>query len=964
MTHLTDKKHAPIINGMTTMKQLLTITILFFTATICTSVDAYFNLGACCYTDDCNTFGCVETTSVDCLNMGGSYNNGAVCANIDCSDPANQDYGACCYEDADGGAMCIFTDEPECLNNFMGVWHQGMPCDCVSCDTNDPWGACCYLKNCEYWVCEEMYQSDCYNMFDGTHWANKMCKEITCPSSDLGACCVEDIDGGMICYYIKENDCATYGGIWYEGLPCKCEPCLPTGVCCYIDNCESHCGEMTEQQCYTFFGSTYFPNDTCDTVACPPQDETFGACCYNDPDLGMMCIETDMYNCDALLGIFYGGTPCECAPECVVEPEPCEVLPSPNCVGPPQYTDPDYLAFGGGDIAVQTASPVIRAGSNQPNGTVLMIFDLTGPFTDDVPASLLRYSHPTWTGDQGNDLGSILGLALDNDGNIYVTTTKTWDGTDPVGFGGWGAVYKIDTNTALASVFATIPMINNESGLGSITYDCDHQQFFVSSFEDGLIYRLNMSGTILDTFDHIGTHGQQSGYAGPAVFGDRPWAVEVHGNRLYYSLWNENKHDTNAMSNEIWSVPLNAAYAPVANAEVLEITMQSPLGHDWTSPVSDIDFSDQGTMFTSERTQTSFTNIFAHGAFLKEYECTTSEWTLTSNNFHVGTANIGNGGNSAGGVDATSSRIWVSADNMHEHIPGDMIYGIQGLPTTGGDPTTSVLIDYQDYYGVNDKGMLGDLVVSDGGGNGDQTGACCYLDICDWVCQTTTWTDCNTVYGGTFHLNKPCEDIDCPELDFGSCCFYEGGIMYCMEIPLLNCNELNGTWHQGVPCNCDPCPTSDPTGACCFLDVDSGYMICVEMTQVECENKPESSYAGDYTICDDDYCCKPIGACCVNGQCLLVSIEQCEAASGLYYGDGAVCDTIECEYCPWDLDNDGDVDVADLLILIAAWGICPQYLIFISTSSSLNPLIGTAFFCLVLIPSISVLRLLQRRLQQ
>jgi hypothetical protein len=736
MTHLTDKKHAPISNGMTTMKQLLTITFLFFTATICTSADAYFNLG----------------------------------------------------------------------------------------------------------------------------------------------------------------------------------------VCCYQDNCESYCGQMTEQQCYTFFGSTYFPNDTCDTVTCPSQDETFGACCYNDPNLGMMCIETDRYTCDKVLGYFYGGIPCECAPECV-DPNSCEVLPSPNCVGPPQYTDPDYLAFGGGDIAVQTASPVIRAGSNQPNGTVLMIFDLTGPFTEDVPASLLRYSHPSWTGNQGNDLGSILGLALDNDGNIYVTTTKTWDGTDPVGFGGWGAVYKIDTNTALPSLFATIPMTNNESGLGSITYDCAHQQFFVSSFEDGLIYRLNMNGNILDSFDHGPAYDSSIG--GPVAFGDRPWAVEVHGNRLYYSLWNENKDETNAMSNEIWSVPLNAAYAPVTGAEVLEITMQSPLGNDWTSPVSDIDFSDQGTMFTSERTQTSFSNIFAHGAFLKEYECTTSGWALTSNNFHVGTANVGNGGNSAGGVDATSSRIWVSADNMHEHISGDMIYGIQGLHPTGGDPTTSVLIDYQDYYGVNDKGMLGDLVVSDGGGNGDQTGACCYLDTCDWVCQTTTWTDCNTVYGGTFYLNTPCENIDCPDLDFGSCCFYEGGIMYCAEIPLLNCNGLNGTWHQGVPCNCDPCQTSDPTGACCFLDVDSGYMICVEMTQVECENKPESSYAGDYTICDDDYCCKPIGACCVNGQCLLVSIEQCEIATGLYYGDGAVCDTIECEYCAGDLDKDGDVDVADLLILIAAWGICP-----------------------------------------
>ena len=50
---------------------------------------------------------------------------------------------------------------------------------------------------------------------------------------------------------------------------------------------------------------------------------------------------------------------------------------------------------------------------------------------------------------------------------------------------GWGAVYKVDTNTALPELFASIPMPNNESGLGSITYDCEHSQFFVSSFEDG-----------------------------------------------------------------------------------------------------------------------------------------------------------------------------------------------------------------------------------------------------------------------------------------------------------------------------------------------------------------------------------------------------------------------------------------------------------------------------------------------
>ena len=251
---------------------------------------------------------------------------------------------------------------------------------------NDPYGACCYLKNCEYWVCEEMYQSECSTLFDGTHWANKTCDDIDCPNFsvfDLGACCVEDADGGMICYFVKETDCESYGGVWHPGIPCECEPCTPA---------------------------------------------------TND----------------------------------------CIITPSTNCVGRPQYTHPDYVAFGNGHIAIETASTSILGGST------VMLFDLSGTLPLDTAFPLNRYNHPSWehpNSDPAPDMGSIFGLAVDEVGNIYVSATKTWGNPDIEGTYGWGAVYKIDTNTALPELFASIPMPNNESSLGTITYDCDHSQF-------------------------------------------------------------------------------------------------------------------------------------------------------------------------------------------------------------------------------------------------------------------------------------------------------------------------------------------------------------------------------------------------------------------------------------------------------------------------------------------------------
>ncbi|MBC8310542.1 MAG: hypothetical protein H8E83_08530, partial [Planctomycetes bacterium] len=496
-----------------------------------------------------------------------------------------------------------------------------------------------------------------------------------------------------------------YLGTWYANTPCSqidCPPISDEGACCYEIDCVWDCNMVFEEDCDALNG-TFYLNTPCNQIICP--DDDFGACCYMTADLVHVCQDNVDYNtCLDLMGMnlgaWYPAETCDCIP-CENNSGGCEPTAGSNCVGPPQYPYPDYTIFGSGTIGAQTASPSIDGGS------VLMLFDLNGPplpLPVGVNLDPYIYNHPSWAG-TGNDLGSIFGLAIDEDGNIYVSTTKTWNGGDPVGIGGWGAIYKIDTNDASISVWATLPMPNNESGLGSLTYDCEHSQFFATSFEDGLIYRLDMNGNILDSFDHGSPYDQSIG--GPVAFGDRPWAVEVNGNRLYYSLWNGNKNGAGSMPNEIWSIGLDATGSPIAGTEHLEITMPLYV-NDWSSPVADIDFSPTGTMVLGERMQISITSLAAHEARAFEYECTAGGWVQTVNQFDVGV----NGTDAAGGVDATDEYVWASGDSL-EFGP-DYIYGFQGMPTTGGNVFNSVLVDYQGNVTswTADKKMLGDLVIT------------------------------------------------------------------------------------------------------------------------------------------------------------------------------------------------------------------------------------------------------------
>jgi predicted outer membrane repeat protein len=68
-----------------------------------------------------------------------------------------------------------------------------------------------------------------------------------------------------------------------------------------------------------------------------------------------------------------------------------------------------------------------------------------------------------------------------------------------------------------------------------------------------------------------------------------------------------------------------------------------------------------------------------------------------------------------------------------------------------------------------------------------------------------------------------------------------------------------------------------------------------------------------------------VGACCLGGDCIVATEDNCTAAAGTFMGEGTACGDVECPSaaCPADIDGDGDVNTADLLALLAAWGACP-----------------------------------------
>lgn len=376
----------------------------------------------------------------------------------------------------------------------------------------------------------------------------------------------------------------------------------------------------------------------------------------------------------------------------------CTVTPSNCCAGRPLFTNPAYSTFGN-LVSVGTASP------QAANASVVAVFDLgspnAGPFDTDLGAPI--YTDPSWS--EGN-LGSVFGVTLDIQGNIYVASTTCYS-SDTLGtLGGSGVVYKLDTFTSAASVFCTLP--NTGPELGNLCYDCTFDQFFVSNMDDGKIYRVTSTGAIASTFD-FGAPDVPLPVGTFAPLGERIWAVQVHGGRLYFSVWNEDfGNPSPTAANEIWSIGLSGL-GDFSGAPVLEISIP-PIAGVYSNPVSDMCFTASGSLFLAERGMVNATTPTPHDSRLLEYVCAGGVWVPSGNSFGVGV--IGAGENTAGGVDVNDGpcgRVYATGDALQ--TAPQVVYGTQGLPIGGGSTASSVLVDYNANLTVFDKTFIGDVAI-------------------------------------------------------------------------------------------------------------------------------------------------------------------------------------------------------------------------------------------------------------
>lgn len=396
---------------------------------------------------------------------------------------------------------------------------------------------------------------------------------------------------------------------------------------------------------------------------------------------------------------------------------------------------------------LQTGQAMVT--SDNQEGYSLRMIDtrMRPPFT--IPFTGANWNtpfafHPSWRYDT---LGSVFGLAIDASKYTYLTATSIYQ-FDVFKAAGTGGVYVIDDATWQSSVFmntVNAPVWNSNPtmlpntgpALGNIAYDKYNNQLFVTNFEDGKIYRIQIvpSGTtvvgnISEVFDPLPANNDtQPGYA---PRGDRPWGIGVTRNPInntvsvYYGVWHENSGNPGA-SNTIGKFDLNLGGSiNTASNNPSLITRPDLTGQQYSNPVSDIEFSlDNKRMITAERTMNDV-SWGAHNSRVIEYKMDIiGNWVQEPvNKFEVGSYNTKT--NSAGGVDYEyftydslrrevsdcDSVVWMTGDAiLFPPLSPNYLYGLQGTVASGGDYLSSILIDLDHNLGAQDKFYQGDVDV-------------------------------------------------------------------------------------------------------------------------------------------------------------------------------------------------------------------------------------------------------------
>lgn len=374
--------------------------------------------------------------------------------------------------------------------------------------------------------------------------------------------------------------------------------------------------------------------------------------------------------------------------------------------GFPAFQDPNYAPFLDRAVAIVTHTNY----DPPPNNFSLTVVDISGaPPPPNMNYLAPLYHHPSWT---LTNLGKIFGITLDSAGNIYVAPTPVYGANQSP-----ATIKRIDGITGEISDFATLP--NNGPAMGNLNYDCVSQTIYVSNFEDGRIYQLDMNGQIVSTYHH-GTGnvtmgppadpGEPNGAFAP--LGERPWAVQSNAGRLYYSVWVEHLQATNqARDNEVWSVGyVDDSGVPDPATAKKEFSLPTVQGSTNSTPVSDISFAQTGWMLVAQRTMLGDTQTSAHQSTTFEYDYQNGSWVFVGTTYVVGELLPYS---AAGGVDHDfdpNGYVWMTGDALDFYTP-DVVYGLQGTPYGGGGIETSTIIDLDHEITQQDKTVYGDVEV-------------------------------------------------------------------------------------------------------------------------------------------------------------------------------------------------------------------------------------------------------------
>jgi hypothetical protein len=389
---------------------------------------------------------------------------------------------------------------------------------------------------------------------------------------------------------------------------------------------------------------------------------------------------------------------------------------------------------------------------------VIALFDVRDP-APTAPLGNAWTTAPKQMFQQGDaqNCGQVFGLAIDNNGVIFTTASTIFgDATNIPGFtwgpGGPGAIYSF-TYTSGAwvwNLFTTLP--NGGSGLGNITYDKTHDQFFVTNFEDGMIYRIpNSPNPPWTSYQHTGATTFNASHPNFATLGKRLWGIGYNPydgpeGRVYFARWNEDNglgRFAPAIQNEIRSIGLdNAGNFLASSDEKHEIWMPNWSNTTYSNPVSDIEFSESGDMVVAEKVMlddigfatTLSPGTYAHRARIFQYQGSSSSGWSTGQQIYIG--NVNSYDNSAGGVDygyedldnasgqltGCDGLIWGTGDALMYNGQNNFnnstnyVYGIGGMPASGNTTSgsgwvesTSLYIDLDGVLTNIEKLQIGDV---------------------------------------------------------------------------------------------------------------------------------------------------------------------------------------------------------------------------------------------------------------